>query len=407
MEVIQMAKALLVNFSGEGHINPTVGLVEELIRRGEEVVYVGGERFRERSEKTGADFRGYQETFLANSPRFQSDQLQEKMREMFPKMLDFMERITPEILEKVKGEQFDYCLYDMMFIPGMIIAQVLGLPRIAFSTTFVWKEIPQFGRERAVSLLDGMKKLTQKMADRYGVDLNPGNFPSFGDMTLVFTSRYFHPDAETFDDSVKFVGPSIAPRKDCEMLDIPIGKQGDRRVIYVSMGTIVNYQVELYRKCIEAFRDLDTMVILSIGQHTPMEELPDIPDNFIVRRYVPQLEVLKHADLFITHGGMNSTNEGLYYGVPLLIIPLVNDQPLVANRVKELGAGIVLDPSTVTPAVLRESAEKIWADPRFAQNSRLISETLREAGGYRRAVDEILRFMNSRQTVHDSIDNRK
>src|SRR4051812_25892878 len=115
MEVIQMAKALLVNFSGEGHINPTVGLVEELIRRGEEVVYVGGERFRERSEKTGADFRGYQETFLANSPRFQSDQLQEKMREMFPKMLDFMERITPEILEKVKGEQFDYCLYDMMF----------------------------------------------------------------------------------------------------------------------------------------------------------------------------------------------------------------------------------------------------------------------------------------------------
>lgn len=402
-----MAKALLINFSGEGHINPTVGLVEELIRRGEEVVYVGGERFRERIEKTGADYRGYQESFLANSPRLQSDKLQEKMREMFPKMLDFMERITPEILKKVKGEQFDYCLYDMMFLPGMIIAQVLGLPRIAFSTTFVWKEMPRFGRERTAGLLEGMKKLTQKMADQYAIDLDPDKFPSFGDMTLVFTSRYFQPDAETFDDSVKFVGPSIAPRKDCKTLDISLSDHGDRRVIYISMGTIVNYQVELYRKCIEAFRELDVTVILSIGQHTPMEELPEIPDNFIVRRYVPQLEVLKHADLFITHGGMNSTNEGLYYGVPLLMIPLVNDQPLVAARMKELGAGIVLDPSTVTPAALRESAEKIWADPRFAQNSRLIGETLREAGGYRRAVAEILRFKNSRQTAPYSVDNRK
>ncbi|MBN2910302.1 glycosyl transferase [Polycladomyces sp. WAk] len=401
-----MAKALLINFSGEGHVNPTVGLVEELIRRGEEVVYVGGERYRERIEKTGADFRGYQESFLANSHRLHTDQWQEKMREMFPKMLDFMEKITPEILEKVKGEQFDYCLYDMMFLPGLIAAQVLGLPRIAFSTTFVWKETPPFGRERTAGLLEVMKKLTKKMADRYGIDLSPDDFPSFGDMTLVFTSRYFQPDADTFDDSVKFVGPSIAPRKDCEM-DIPLGEHGDRRVIYVSMGTIVNYQVELYRKCIEAFRDLDVTVILSIGQHTPLEELPEIPDNFIVRHYVPQLEVLKHADLFITHGGMNSTNEGLYYGVPLLIIPLVNDQPFVAKRVKELGAGIVLDPSTVTAAMLRESAEKIWTDPRFAQNSRLISETLREAGGYRRAVDEILRFKDSRQTVPASDDNRK
>lgn len=402
-----MARALLVNFSGEGHVNPTLGLVEELIRRGEEVVYVGGESFRERIEKTGVDFRGYKEsTFMADYPRFQSNRKQEKMREVFPKMLDFLERVTPEILEEVKEERFDYCLYDMMFIPGMIIAQVLGLPRIVFSTTFVWKEIPRSGRDRTSGLLEGMKKLIQKMANRYGIDLDPDDFPSFGDMTLVFTSRYFQPNADTFDDSVKFVGPLIAPRKDCEKLDVPLSEHGDRRVIYISMGTVVNYQVELYRKCIEAFRDRDATVILSIGQHTPMEELNEIPDNFIVRRYVPQLEVLKNADLFITHGGMNSTNEGLYYGVPLLVIPMVNDQPLVAGRVKELGAGIVLEPSTVTPAVLKDSVERIWSNPRFAQNSRLIGETLREAGGYRRAVDEIMRFKNSVKTVPTSVDKR-
>lgn len=75
-----------------------------------------------------------------------------------------------------------------------------------------------------------------------------------------------------------------------------------------------------------------------------MEPLADqIPPNFIVLPYVAQLHMLQHTDVFITHAGMNSTSEALYYNVPLVMIPLTSDQPLVANRVQELGAGITLN----------------------------------------------------------------
>jgi MGT family glycosyltransferase len=111
---------------------------------------------------------------------------------------------------------------------------------------------------------------------------------------------------------------------------------------------------------------------------------------------VPQLEVLQLADVFVTHGGMNSSSEALYYGVPLVVIPVTGDQPLVAKRVSEVGAGIRLNRKELTSESLREAVEKVTYDVTFKENSRKVGETLRNAGGYNRAVDEILKMkMNS------------
>ena len=87
---------------------------------------------------------------------------------------------------------------------------------------------------------------------------------------------------------------------------------------------------------------------------------------------------------------MNSTNEGLYYDVPLILIPQSVDQPFVANRVAELGAGIVIEKDKVTPELLRQSVVRILSDTNFRINSEKIGKSLREAGGYKRGVDEIL-----------------
>ncbi len=108
--------------------------------------------------------------------------------------------------------------------------------------------------------------------------------------------------------------------------------------------------------------------------------------------YVPQLEILQHTDVFITHGGMNSSSEALYYGVPLVVIPVMGDQPFVAKRVEELGAGIQLDRTNITPEILREAVEMILDNKSFREKSRKIGESLHAAGGYRRAVDEIVTF---------------
>lgn len=83
----------------------------------------------------------------------------------------------------------------------------------------------------------------------------------------------------------------------------------------------MNRAADFYRLCFDAFADAKHTVILSVGRQTQVEELGQAPPNFIVRQYVPQLEALRHAKVFITHGGMNSTSEGLLFGVPLVVQP--------------------------------------------------------------------------------------
>jgi MGT family glycosyltransferase len=107
---------------------------------------------------------------------------------------------------------------------------------------------------------------------------------------------------------------------------------------------------------------------------------------------VPQLTLLQRTDVFITHAGMNSANEALYYGVPMIAIPQAGDQSWVAQRIEQLGAGKVLHRRTLSAKKLRRSVAEILANPAYAQASAAIGQTLREAGGYQRAVEEILAF---------------
>lgn len=90
---------------------------------------------------------------------------------------------------------------------------------------------------------------------------------------------------------------------------------------------------------------------------------------------------------------MNSASEALYYGVPLLLAPQSADQPWVARRVSQLGAGRLLRPRDMRPDRLRQRVEDMLSDLSYARASGRISQTLREAGGYVRAADAIQRLL--------------
>lgn len=119
-----------------------------------------------------------------------------------------------------------------------------------------------------------------------------------GDITIVFTSKLYQPMTEEFDDSFIFVGPSIALRKDVEAFTLENIRQN--KLIFISMGTVFNHQPEFYITYFEAFGDTQVTVILSVGRQTDICQFNNIPLNFIVRNYVPQLEILQQADVFIT-----------------------------------------------------------------------------------------------------------
>lgn len=387
-----MANVLVINFPGEGHINPTLAIISELVQRGDTVVAYCIEDYRKKIEATGAKFRAF-ENFLSQI------NIMERVNEegspvlMLSHMIEASERIVDQIIEETKGEQYDYMIYDNHFPVGWIIANVFKIPHISSCTTFAYNQCIIFNDEQESRQIDENDPLYQSCLA--GMECNSlydiMNHP--GDITIVYTSKEYQPYSDVFDESYKFVGPSIANRK--EVGSFPIEDLKNKKVVFISMGTVFNEQPELYEKCFEAFKNIDATVILVVGKKINVNQFKGIPYNFKVYDYVPQLEVLKHTDVFVTHGGMNSSSEALYYGVPLVVVPVTGDQPLVAKRVAEVGAGIRLNRKEITPELLRETVEKVMDDVTFKEKSHKVGESLRDAGGYKKAIEEIEQFMSN------------
>jgi len=394
-----VARVLFINAGSEGHINPTIGVVQELISRGEEVVYFSSEAFRERIEKTGASVRTFDDQkFIKAFISGGRDYLLERINGL----LLTVDIVIPSVLEQIKGEQFDYIIHDSMFGCGRILAQILKLPAISSCTSFaqsqqsfdqmleqVSKRIPA---EIAQSIDDKFQSLTGMVKEKYGVEIQSRYevFCNTAPLTIVYTTREFQPGGDSFDQTFKFVGPSISPRPALQDFDLDAIKGNNP--IYISLGTVFNYAIEFYKCCFEAFGETDHTIIMSIGSRVQISDLGEIPANFLVKNYVPQTDVLQCAKLFITHGGMNSTHEGLYYGVPLIVIPQSADQPIIAKQVVSIGAGIELQMQGLTANQLREAADQVLNQASFNNSVTAIKETFRKAGGYRQAVDEIFEF---------------
>ena len=147
------------------------------------------------------------------------------------------------------------------------------------------------------------------------------------------------------------------------------------------MGTI-NQNRAFYRSCIDALKETDWQVIISMGSNT--DRFDDLPPNIQIYDFVDQMAVLSIADGFITHCGMNSVSEALYYEVPLVLFPQTTEQEAVAGRTEELGAGIRL--KSIEGKDIKEALETIMNEPSYKNNAVRISESFRSSGGVKEAA---------------------
>jgi len=392
-----MSKVLFINGSVHGHINPTLPLVKELVHRGEEVFYFTTAQFKEKVIAAGAVYVDAGEKFTEFNNNYRPSG-----SHPFYVLIDYIlqtdEVMLPLVLDKAKEISVDYIIHDSLFGAGNIVGRRLNKPDICSCTSFAMGRLPIPPHMLEPGFHPELDALYEKIgivSSEWGItklSIMDIFFKKSG-LNIIFTSKEFQPDAGSFDDSFKFVGASIAQRH--ETIGFPIEELEEKAVVYISMGTINNNFAGFYKKCIEAFTETDYKIVLSIGQKTDIAELGRIPNNFIVKRYVPQLDVLKKTGIFISHGGLNSVNEALYYGVPVIAIPQANDQFMVSRQLAAVGAGLSLKMEDITPQLLKESVDKILRDASYKAASRKVGESFRAAGGYEAAADYILGYKST------------
>jgi MGT family glycosyltransferase len=401
-----MAKAVYFSLPLDGHVNPSLPVVRELAARGDEVVYYATDRFADQVRQAGARYRAYQDGSLEGI-----GQLSTHTDEVSWLLMRAAARVLEAEIHAIRSDRPDYLITDSVAPWGQWLGAMLAVPVVTSISTFAFnRQVLALGLARGVRpksarrLLSKLRfvskalKLRRQLCRTYGVK-GPGVMGSVmgsSQLNIVYTSRHFQPCAETFDERYQFVGPSISGRVSGNAFDwneIPAGV-----IVYVSLGTVFNRNVSFYRQCFEAFASEPWHVIMSVGSGVSLDQLAGAPGNVTLRPHVPQLAVLQRSSAFVTHGGMNSVSESLFFGVPLVVVPQMGEQAIVGRQVEALGAGLYLSNEEATASALRTAVRRILTEQPFKDAVSAVRRSFTEAGGPPRAADAIVEF--TRRAAH-------
>jgi MGT family glycosyltransferase len=164
------------------------------------------------------------------------------------------------------------------------------------------------------------------------------------------------------------------------------------------MGTLQNLQSSIFRAIAEACAGLNAQLVISLGR-AGQPVIRDLPGSPLVVDYAPQLEMLQRAAVAITHAGLNTALESLSHGVPLVAIPITNDQPGVAARVAHIGAGEVVPLSELSPEKIRTAVEQVLTEPRYRRSAQAARDAIASLDGIKRAADIVEQVIVTRQPV--------
>ncbi len=392
-----MSKIVFFCIPAHGHTNPTLGVVRELVSRGNEVWYYSYNMMREKIESTGA-------IFISCDDYDMEQKLSAKDAIRVGKDLAFSTKIlvdtTLALDDKVCKEMAelkpDLIVADSMALWGKAVALKLGIPFVSSTTTFAFNQhsakVIKQGIGDLIKMMLSMPKTTKQIKrlqckgypvknilDIIGNDDNTH--------TIVYTSPEFQPCSETFSDKFAFVGPSIRPATET------IEKKQDK-LIYISMGTVNNDMMPFYKTCISTLANTDYQVIMSVGNLVSVEDFGKLPENISVYSHVDQIAVLEKSDVFVSHCGMNSVSESLYFEVPLVMLPQTSEQKGVAERVYQLGAGIRLNKSDANSVL--SAINKILSDSTYKKNAAQIAKGFKNSSGAKGAADKIIKVCNER-----------
>lgn len=416
-------------FPGAGHLNPMTALARRLQERGHSVVILGIADCEARVKAAGVEFCLIGESDYPPGTLAKLDQRLGELNGLkaFRFTIDRIKNTARMVLrdgpEAVRQAKMDAILVDEADFGGNV-AQYLGLPFI--TVTFIPPMIegdryPPFyfgwgaGQDWGSRLRNrvGIEALTRVAAPIFKVVNDQRRVWGIAPIHSArkFLSKLLRvaqmPRILEFDYPVvppilHYTGPFVDKRLR-PTIDFPWEKLDGRPLVYASLGTLQNGSERIFRTIAGACAGLDVQLVISLGGGVDPDRLGDLPGNPVVMRFVPQLEILKRASAVITHAGMNTVLESLSEGLPLVCIPLANDQPGVAARVAARGAGVVVPLRKLNAERLRTAVRAVLDDGEYRRAAGAVQDAIQAVDGLEMAADLIEDALNIRLSVQPEL----
>jgi UDP:flavonoid glycosyltransferase YjiC (YdhE family) len=410
-----MARLGAFCFPGTGHINPMTALARRLQQRGHEVVIFGIADTEAHVKAAGIEFCLIGEYDYPPGTLQKLDQQLGKLKGLatFRFTVERVRNTAHMTLrdgpEAVRRARVDAMLVDEADMGGNV-AEYLGLPfvSIAFFPPLVQDDrIPPFcfswsgGQGWPCRLRNrlGLRVLFRAAAPIFSV-VNERR-RAWGLKPLERSTDALSPLAQIAQlppvlefeigdrpSLLHYTGPLVDPQQR-PGVDFEWERLDGRPLLYASLGTMQNGSEDIFRTIADACVGLDAQLLISLGGGLDPDRLGPLSGRPLVVRYAPQLEILKRAVAVITHAGLNTTLESLAEGVPLVCIPLGNDQPGVAARVAARGAGVVVPGSKLNVKRLRSALRAVLEDEKYRCAAREIQASMMRVDGLQRAADII------------------
>ena len=387
------AHIAMFSIAAHGHVNPSLEVIRELVARGHRVTYAIPPAFAEKVAATGAEPKLWNSTLPGPDadPEAWGSTLLDNVE---PFLADAIQAL-PQLIEAYEGDEPDLVLHDITSYPARVLAHRWGVPAISLSPNLVaWEG---YEEEVAEPMWAGPRKTARGRAyyarfaawlAENGITRHPDDFAGRPARSLVLIPKVLQPHADRVDERVHtFVGACQGDRADQGDWQRPADAE---KVVLVSLGSAFTKQPAFYRECVRAFGDLPGWhVVLQVGRHVSRAELGDVPARVDVRDWVPQLAILRQADLFVTHAGAGGSQEGLATGTPMIAVPQAVDQFGNADMLQGLGVARHLPAEEATADRLREAALALVDDPEVARRLKEVRAQMAREGGTRRAADLI------------------
>lgn len=373
-----MANILWLNWSGGGNLPPSLGIARVLTERGHRVAFAGRPEMVPRVERAG--FRAIE---LARSYE-QADRYPNKW---LPRAASFLTSpaVATEIRALLPTENPDLVIIDQMFPVALLEAARFGRPSIAVCHTCVW---------RGLAMWRNVFAMLANLRAEAGFDPIPADLESLWmaqDRMIVTTFRALDDAPGELGQAHKIihVGPSLECERHGVHVALPWPNDDPTPLVLVSFSTAPEQgSVTKFQNAIDALSTLPAHGIVTVGDSIDPKALRPA-ENVIVCATADHDDLMRRADLVVTHGGHGTLMRAVANGLPMVVIPgMASDQPINAAAVTAWGVGQALL-GDATSAMMREAITAVLATPSYREVARALATQLAGIDGAVNAADAI------------------